>query len=379
VRPLARDLLSRLVRELEHELEGGPRAELSQEVQHLAQLLRVRELRAGGVTSEGELLAVLPDAAAIVAQDGRVREANGAFHALSPRGNAIGLGPLEVIRSAELAEAVKKALQGVAHKLELSVPAARQVYVAHLAPLSDGEALWLLRDVTEAKRAEAARRDLVANASHELRTPVAAIAGAAETLLSGALADPEQARTFVDMIARHAQRLSRLTQELLDLSRIESRQWRMTIEPVDVAHLAQSVLDLYEAQSAQKPIALERHTAEGLSVMADARALEQVVVNLVDNAVKYTPAGGTVAVRASREGRHGVIAVTDTGPGIERHHLARIFERFYRADAGRSRDVGGTGLGLAIVKHLVQAQGGEVGVESDRGGSRFWVRLPVAS
>jgi two-component system phosphate regulon sensor histidine kinase PhoR len=238
--------------------------------------------------------------------------------------------------------------------------------------------LLTLRDVTEAKRAEAMRRDFVANASHELRTPVSAIRGAAETLLAGALQDPEAAARFVDMIARHAERLARLTEDLLDLSRIESGQWEMRLERVELAPLAQSVLDLHADRAAEKQLKLVRDVPAEAAAVADARALEQVLVNLVDNAVKYTPPGGAVTVRAHAEPGRALIEVVDTGPGIERHHLARLFERFYRADPGRSRDQGGTGLGLAIVKHLAQAQKGDVGVESGSGGTRFWVSLPLA-
>jgi two-component system phosphate regulon sensor histidine kinase PhoR len=222
------------------------------------------------------------------------------------------------------------------------------------------------------------RRDFVANASHELRTPVTAIRGAAETLLAGALADPDSARHFVDMVARHAERLARLTQDLLDLSRIESGQWTMELCRVELFGLAQGVLDLHADRAAEKALRLARAVPEGLAARADPRALEQVLVNLVDNAVKYTPQGGTVTLGATRQEAQIVLTVADTGPGIDRHHLPRLFERFYRADPGRSREQGGTGLGLAIVKHLTQAQGGEVDVESGSGGTRFWVRLPAA-
>jgi two-component system phosphate regulon sensor histidine kinase PhoR len=237
--------------------------------------------------------------------------------------------------------------------------------------------LVLLRDVTDARRAEATRRDFVANASHELRTPIAAIRAAAETLLSGAVEDPAAGRAFVEIVARHAERLSRLTQDLLDLSRIESRQWTFEPAPVELAPLARQVLELFGTAARGKGIALRTEIPAGATVRADARALEQVLVNLVDNAVKYT-AAGSVTLAASRDDDRWVVSVADTGPGIERHHLPRLFERFYRVDSGRSRDQGGTGLGLSIVKHLVQGMGGEVGVESGAGGTRFWLRLPAA-
>ncbi|HET9594710.1 MAG TPA: ATP-binding protein [Anaeromyxobacteraceae bacterium] len=373
-----RDDLARAIRALQDELAGGARAELPVELELLGGLVHTREMRARTKEEpERELLAALFDAAALVGRDGRVRVANRHFEALAPGGRAAGLSPLEITRSADLDEAVRRALEGHARRLEVESPQARRVWLVHVAPLLRGEALVVLRDVTVAKRAEAVRRDFVANASHELRTPVAAIRGAAETLLDGALQDPDAARRFVDMIARHAERLARLTDDLLDLSRIESGQWQMRLERVALAPLTQSVLDLHADRAAQRQLRLVREVPADAAAVADARALEQVLVNLVDNAVKYTPPGGAVTVRAHREPGRVLVEVVDTGPGIERHHLARLFERFYRADAGRSRDQGGTGLGLAIVKHLAQAQNGDVGVESGTDGTRFWVSLPL--
>jgi two-component system phosphate regulon sensor histidine kinase PhoR len=370
--------LSAAIRALRSELEGGPRADLGRDVRELAELLAARETRRPSSPRdpvEQELLSAVPDAAALVSREGWVRVSNAAFDTLAASGRAAGLTPLEITRSAELSEAVKRALEGTARRLDLVL--GRQTYLVHLAPLLRGEVLLLMRDVTEARRAEATRRDFVANASHELRTPIAAISAAAETLLSGALADPAASRSFVGIVARHAERLSRLTQDLLDLSRIESRQWRFEIAPVGVRALAGQVVDLLAGAAREKGLALRAEVPEGAAVRADARALEQVLVNLAENAVKYTEEGG-VTLRATRDGGAWVLAVSDTGPGIERHHLARIFERFYRVDPGRSREQGGTGLGLAIAKHLVLGMGGEIGVESGEGGTTFTVRLPAA-
>jgi two-component system phosphate regulon sensor histidine kinase PhoR len=379
LRLFGRASLPETIRALQDELAGGPHAEVDPELQLVAHLLAARERRAEQRREpERDLLAALPDAAGIIGADGRFRIVNDALDALAPGHRAIGLAPLEVARSTELATAVRRAYAGDPQRLELQLPATRRIYVVTVAPLERGEVLVLLRDVTDPRQAAAARRDFVANASHELRTPVAAIRGAADTLLAGALASPADARNFVAMISRHADRLSRLTQDLLDLSRIESGQWEMASSRVEVAPLVAQVFELHAQAAAEKRITLEREVAEGVAVLGDARALEQVLVNLVDNALKYTPPGGTVTVRADPGDGAVVIAVQDTGAGIERHHLARLFERFYRADPGRSREQGGTGLGLAIVKHLAQAQGGDVGVESGSGGSRFWIRLPAA-
>ncbi len=373
------DPLSAAIRALRAELQGGPPAVLDRDVRELAELLSRRDRRRAGAVHdpvEQELVSAFPDAAALVSKEGWVRISNAAFDTLAANGRAEGLTPLEITRSAELSEAVKRALEGTARRLEL--PLGREIYVVDVSPLLRGEVLLLMRDVTERRRAEATRRDFVANASHELRTPIAAIAAAAETLLAGAIEEPSAAREFVGIVSRHAERLTRLAEDLLDLSRIESRQWRFEVAPVDVRALAGQVLDLVGAPAREKELALRNEVPDGASVHADAHALEMVLVNLAENAVKFTERG-SVAIGAAREGAAWAIAVADTGPGIERHHLPRIFERFYRVDPGRSRDLGGTGLGLSIAKHLVLGMGGEIDVESGAGGTTFRVRLPAAS
>jgi two-component system, OmpR family, phosphate regulon sensor histidine kinase PhoR len=374
-----RDPLSAAIRALQAELDGGPRAELPALVDMLETLILEREARrrAGEREQpERELLAAVPDAAAVVGKDGRVRVSNTAFDSLAPGGRAAGLNVLEATRSAELSEATHRALEGTARRLEVAL--GQQVFHGRATPLLRGEVLLVLRDVTDAKRLEASRKTFVANASHELRTPVSAIAGAAETLLDGALAHPERSREFVEIIHRQAERLTNLVRDLLDLSRIESGQWSVAVGRVELEPLCRRALEPVTAAAGRKGIQLRFEVAPGLAARADPRALEQVLVNLLDNAVKYTPENGTVGVGAAVEGDRVAVSVSDTGPGIARHHLPRLFERFYRADAGRSRESGGTGLGLAIAKHLVQAQGGEIGVESGPGGSRFWVRLTPA-
>jgi len=374
-----RDPVQAAIRALEAELAGGPRAELAPGVDRLAVLISQREehFRARErAQPERELLAAMPDAAGLVAPDGKLRASNGVLDGLAPGGNAIGLTVLEITRSADLAEAARRALEGSPKRLEIQL--GPRTWVCHLIPLLRGAVLLLLRDVTDARLAESTRRDFVSNASHELRTPVSAIAGAAETLLSGAMDEPAQARTFVEMIARNAERLARLTNDLLDLSRIESRQWPVRLEPVSVEATARRAVEVCAEPARRKHIELRVEVPGDAAVLADARALEQVLVNLLDNAVKYTPEGGRATVSAAISGDRVEVEVQDTGPGIERHHLPRLFERFYRVDQGRSRGSGGTGLGLAIVKHLVQMQAGEIGVETGEGGTRFHVRLPRA-
>ncbi|HEY4886270.1 MAG TPA: ATP-binding protein [Myxococcales bacterium] len=325
-----------------------------------------------------EIVDGIPDPAAILDGRGQIAAANAALGTLFSRKQCEGRTLLELSRSAELADAAARALGGPV-RAQIRLPSSDTVVQASISPVSGGNSILVLRDLTEEKRMESVRRDFISNASHELRTPVAAISGAVETLLGGGVKLDGDARGFVEMIARHADRLARLTRDLLDLSRLEAGQYRPETGPIDVGPFCEAALDLVRARAAEKQIVLGYDGPASLRMVADRRALEQVLVNLLDNAVKFTPQGGHVTVLADGAGEFAVLSVIDSGPGIEPRHRERIFERFYRADGGRSREAGGTGLGLAIVKHLVQAQGGQVGVESGRGGSRFWVRLPVAT
>ena len=331
---------------------------------------------ASGDPSLPEMVAAIPDAAAVVDGGLRFVAANRPFMELIG-GTVQGRTIVEATRSAELADVALHAVAGWPAQREMTLPGPGKVVDALVAPLSQARALVVLRDLTEQKRQEAVRRDFIASASHELRTPVSAISGAVETLLSGLPLDP-QARPFVEMIARHAERLGGLTRDLLDLSRLEAGDFHLALEPLEVKALGQDAFDLLQAKAAAKQISLELRVPEEIRVLADPRALEQILVNLLDNAVKYTPARGRVTLTAAQEGPSVVLSVSDTGVGIEAIHQKRIFERFYRVDQGRSREAGGTGLGLAIVKHLTAGLGGEVGLESGSGGSRFWVRLQGA-
>jgi two-component system phosphate regulon sensor histidine kinase PhoR len=279
-----------------------------------------------------------------------------------PHGRTI----VDVIHNADLHEAVWAAMRGETTSVELEVGADSMLIAAHVAPLPRaGGVVAVLHDVTELKRADRIRRDFVANASHELRTPLTAIRGFAETLRGGAHSDPEVAERFLDAILRHTTRLQRLVDDLLALSRSESEDQEFELGPVNVGAIAREVVAGAEAQAAQKQI---RITTEGLDDLPSARAnhwaMDHVLVNLMDNAVKYTPEGGQVSVRGHANDDDVVVEVTDTGPGIPEKYRQRIFQRFYRVDKGRTRDSGGTGLGLAIVKHLMQRIGGEIEVDS---------------
>jgi two-component system phosphate regulon sensor histidine kinase PhoR len=297
---------------------------------------------------------------------------------------AVGRPLLEVIRHAalkELLERTRQAEETVTGEIEVGGLRPRRLLV-HARRLA-GEPAGLLVvfvDVTELRRLETIRRDFVANVSHELRTPIAAVRSAAETVRGPAAGDPEATAHFLEMIDRNAERLQRLVEDLLDLSRIESREFKLSPEPVPLPPVVERVLQLARDRAVVRWVTLVTEVPADLPpVRADRRALEQVLTNLVDNATKYCTEGAKVFVRATRDGALLRVAVVDTGPGIEERHLPRLFERFYRVDPGRSRELGGTGLGLSIVKHLVEAMGGVVSVESAVGeGSTFTVSLPAA-
>lgn len=291
----------------------------------------------------------------------------------------------EIIRNAELLEALAAVRQGRETHLRLEMrvlgPSLRRLEVT-VVRLMDGDqaagAVAVFRDMTERLHMEEVRRNFVANVSHELRTPVAAIRGAAETLLDGALASPEDARRFVEIIARQTMRMENLTVDLLALARLESGESPPRLEEVSARELAEASLEPVREMAAEKKLDLRARTSEDFIFRADAGKVEQAVVNLLHNAVKHTPSGGRVTLSLERRDKEVVISVTDNGIGIAPEHLGRLFSRFYRVDKERSRQMGGTGLGLAIVKHIVKGHGGRVDVESSPGrGSVFRLFFPA--
>ena len=241
-------------------------------------------------------------------------------------------------------------------------------------------AVVVLNDVTRMRHYEAIRRDFVANVSHEIKTPVTTIKGFAETLLDGALDDRHDAERFLHIIVGQADRLSAIIEDLLSLSSLESSSEgaRISLEHGSIRDVLQVALDVCEMKAAARGITLTLDCSEDLFAEINPPLLEQAVVNLIDNAIKYSPEGSRVEVSAAIEALGLAIRVKDVGPGIRREHLPRLFERFYRIDKARSRDMGGTGLGLSIVKHIAVAHGGGVAVESTPGlGSTFTITLPV--
>jgi two-component system phosphate regulon sensor histidine kinase PhoR len=337
----------------------------------------------------GLILESMREGVLVLDHDGRMLLVNPALRAtLGIPPDAEGRAALELIRNAELPSILSRAQAAtgpISGEIETTGPRARRLLV-HAAPLPmvNGRHQGLLAvfvDVTETRRLETLRKDFVANVSHELRTPITAVRSAVYTLRLTLAGDPSASERFVDIIDRNAQRLGALVEDLLDLSRIESKDYRPEAKPVPLRTISEQALTLLRARIEEKKLDVGNEIAEELPpARADRRAVEQVFTNLLDNAVKYCPAGARVRLRAQQTERSLRIEIADTGPGIEPRHLSRLFERFYRVDSGRSRDMGGTGLGLSIVKHLVETMGGVIGVESTPGrGSTFWFTLPAMS
>jgi two-component system phosphate regulon sensor histidine kinase PhoR len=291
---------------------------------------------------------------------------------------------LEVVRQTELIEAVRKVLRGEPRvQSEIVTGTLRQhFFAATVAAVRAGEtsgAVVVLHDITELRKLERVRRDFVANVSHELRTPLTAIQGFAETLLAGAIDDPQNRGRFLQIILEHARRLARLTEDLLMLSKMDAERLVLEIRRLGVSQFIESCLETVQHRAAEKDLRISVNVSKNLpDIAADRRRLAEVLQNLLDNAVQYTPAGGQIMVSAEAAANEVVITVSDTGMGILRADQSRIFERFYRVDAARSRELGGTGLGLSIAKHLVEAHGGRIWVESEVGhGSQFHFSVPV--
>jgi two-component system, OmpR family, phosphate regulon sensor histidine kinase PhoR len=241
-------------------------------------------------------------------------------------------------------------------------------------------AVVVLHDVTELRRLERVRQDFVGNVSHEFKTPLTAIQGFAETLLAGAIDDPKNNRRFLEIIREHAARLARVTNDLLKLARIEAGKLELEFFPVGIQELIESCVETTLLKATRKQISFKMEVPAGLPfVRGDASLLHDVLQNLLDNAIQYTPPGGCVVVGAAAGPHEATITISDSGIGIPLADQERIFERFYRVDAARSREAGGTGLGLSIAKHIVEAHGGRLWVESAVGqGSKFSFSIPLA-
>lgn len=292
-----------------------------------------------------------------------------------------GKSLLHATLSPDLDECLEMArTQREIRRCEFRTPGAVNTLSVTIVPVGSTEqpcrCVVIVNDVTERRRLETMRRDFVANVSHELRTPLTSIRAMAETLQDGALNDANVADRFLGIISAEAQRLTRISEDLLVLSHAESRLAELS--SVDLSLMVDQIVQRFQKQAANSRIQLLAETEPGLCVSGSADQLEQVLINLIDNAIKYTPEGGRVVVKARPQTGSAWVCVTDTGIGIMNQDLPRIFERFYRVDKARSRESGGTGLGLAIVKHIVESHGGCVNVESEfNRGSTFIVTIPL--
>ncbi len=295
-----------------------------------------------------------------------------------------GSALVEVVRQTEMIEAVRQVLAGEPRvEAEIVTGTLRQhFFAATVAAVRAGDtsgAVVVLHDITELRKLERVRRDFVANVSHEFKTPLTAIQGFAETLLAGAIDDPQNRERFLGIILEHSHRLARLTDDLLKLSKMDADRLEVEIRRVSVSELIESCLETAQHRAAEKDIHVSVSLPGDLpDIAGDRRRLAEILQNLLDNAIQYTLPGGRIILRAEVRDADVIFTVADTGIGIPKVDQSRIFERFYRVDAARSREAGGTGLGLAIAKHLVEVHGGRIWVHSEIGqGSEFHFSVPV--
>ncbi len=384
-------------------LREGPRDELSDLADSLnqtaARLDREIRLLSGERNRSSAILRSMVEGVAVIDAEERLVFYNRAFSEILivDPANADGRPLIEVVRNSDLVGLIRRALrgdEGLQSDITMGITQARSFSITAApvkaldAPVSGRDpqvkpsgAVVVLHDVTELRRLERVRQDFVANVSHEFKTPLTAIQGFAETLLAGALDDPENNRRFLEIIRNHAIRLARLTNDLLKLARIEAGKMEVEFSSVGLLELIEGCTETTLLKANRKEITLEITVPPQLpAVRGDAALLHDVLQNLLDNAIQYTPARGHISVIATAGPREAIITVADTGIGIPLADSERIFERFYRVDAARSREAGGTGLGLSIAKHIVEAHGGKLWVESTVGqGSRFSFSLPLDS
>jgi two-component system, OmpR family, phosphate regulon sensor histidine kinase PhoR len=380
----------------------GPRDELSDLAEALneaaAWMDRTIHSLSGERNRSSAILRSMVEGVAVIDAHERLVFSNRAFsEILSLDPVSIEGRPLiEVVRNSELLGLIRRALRGeeglqsdiamgIVQQRSFSVTAAAVKSLEPAGPGAPAEqkpsgAVVVLHEVTELRRLERVRQDFVANVSHEFKTPLTAIQGFSETLLAGALDDPQNNRRFLEIIRDHAIRLARLTDDLLKLARIEAGKLELEFFAVRPIELIERCAETTLLKASHKQISLEIDVPPDLPpVRGDANLLRDVLQNLLDNAIQYTPAGGRIRVEAVFRARESIITVEDTGIGIPLADQERIFERFYRVDAARSREAGGTGLGLSIAKHIIETHGGRLWVESEVGhGSKFSFSLPLA-
>jgi two-component system phosphate regulon sensor histidine kinase PhoR len=334
----------------------------------------------------GAILTAMEDGLLAVDHEGSVLLANEALVRGLGLRDFMGRHYLEVVRQRDVTALIEDVLRtGQRREADVSVPQARRVYALAGVPFPGLEgaphgAVLTFNDITEQRRVDQVRRDFVANASHELRTPLTSVRGFVEALEDGALDDPQTAQRFLGKIRTHADRMGVLVADLLELSRLEAGERALEYGTVIVLEVAEDVALSLQPQALERAVTVSVSDEGAPAIVTDAQALRRILENLVENAIKYTREGGAVEViTRPGPGAGAMIEVTDDGPGIAAEHLPRIFERFYRVDKARSREIGGTGLGLAIVRHLAETLGGRVAVESELGrGTRFVLELPAS-
>ena len=378
---------------------GGPRdeiADLSDALNETAAWMdRTIHSLSGERNRSSAILRSMVEGVAVIDEQEKIVFCNRAFSEIwNLDSTAVeGRPVIEAVRNSDVVTVIRRALQGeeglrteiamgIVQQRSFSVTAAPVLAIeGALAGHKPTGAVIVLHDVSELRRLERVRHDFVANVSHEFKTPLTAIQGFAETLLSGALDDPRNNRRFLEIIRDHATRLAVLTDDLLKLARIEAGKLEVQFGPVQLSDVIDRCVETAQLKAARKRIKLETDVPASLPLVhGDASLLRDVVQNLLDNALQYTPEGGRVRISAQADQREAIVSVDDTGIGIPLADQERIFERFYRVDAARSREAGGTGLGLSIAKHIVEAHGGRLWVESEVGhGSKFSFSVSLAA
>jgi len=383
VKDLARGHLDRRIRITGRDDLGNLAEALNQMAAGLeASIEEIKEDR----TRLTAILAGMVEGVIVLDRQGRILVINAAMERMFELrgGLVIGKPSIEVLRHRRLNEFIQKTLKASADRsIEIVIQTPEERVFNVQASAAGGTAagglgaVFVFHDVTELKRLERVRRDFVTNVTHELRTPLTSIKGYLEALLDGAKDDPQKCQQFLEVVQRHADQLNNLITDLLDLSRIESGQYEWKRKRIDPGDLVEKAVAMVRPIGEKKHQRLTVSPAGALPpILGDPDKLTQVLINLLENAVKYTPEGGRITIEAKAFEDEIEISVRDTGIGIPSKDLPRIFERFYRVDRARSREVGGTGLGLSIVKHIVEAHGGIVRVDSEIGkGSKFTVVL----
>ena len=388
--------LEQIVNDLNH--ERPPRTFLiggSPGMRGIALALEKLALREGALRTsvqENEfgvqtIVGALADGLVVADGERRIRLMNDAFRQMFKIGpQAIDRSLLETVRDVGVERLLGEALRSGERRrttLVLQRPTDTERHLEVVAePIKEGPgAVILFRDITELRRTETMRRDFVANVSHELRTPLSILRGYLETLLENPKQPPAELLRIFEVMERHSNRLNLLVDDVLSLARLEGPGLELDLTSVRPALFLRGIMRDWEKKFAAKSLAVELDASDDLPpLQADEARLQEVIYNLLDNAVKYSPAGGKISVRASNDDRQVTFSVSDNGPGIPARDLPRIFERFYRADKARHRELGGTGLGLSIVKHIAHLHRGQVKAESDIGqGTTVRVSLPLAA